>query len=794
MLHEILLALAGHTGNVIVEVTQLKAKATETADTIAESKSSSSSTLVAIPANNSVSEGTSRVVGFAVAEDLDFIPAPEKQLVSRICTLGFYYRRLQQFIDRHQHLDLVSLSLLPSTSHAASSFAYTEEAVGLYARALCAGLEEVLDRYRQSLLRAEQEILQDPSFPLSRLQLMLHEFFVVFPPVTSLVDSVVGSLGVNALHGGEILNALHRKSVVGIPLIQHTMQRLLFHCHRVLFNQISSWVVNGTISDPYDEFFIEKIDTSVPIRPAFVSSSGAAEVDENDPSSSATSSLYTARDNTGGVSEWNSEYKLRLSMLPTNYIGVPLAKKILFIGKAVALLQHPSLARYGYQLLPHEDAVQFARSVHQLRQAPLFDAVIVEAAMERVRQRVTTHLWRLVVESAGLFSHLRALKDFFLLGRGEFYLAFVDLVENKDMLGSPSARAERELNDGPFQGAALQVGIEEDEFWQRFALRLDQPSFSFPGFLQHHVCGYENATPQRVVLLGSARLNEAEFFAPPAAGPSSVAGAGPRAIRLSGPRPCDFGAVWFASRRLVERGFRTKFTFTLSQWKQQQLPFSPMNSRSDADARSPFARSPSSSVTGTTALSSSAVPPWLAETEGFSFTIQNERMSAMPSVVKLRSHSGAQTTEAASPFSYRAIPYSVEVFFHLHSPAVVSDHSGTVQSGEGGSYPNYVSVYAFGAAEENAAVLLGHAPAFPTREGDRDRERKRYSQEKVAERLVSLSDGGEHTIAIDYVPPSHKPGMLTVFVDDLATPVLCVWFIRLLAASSRLFNLRVVAG
>ena len=39
------------------------------------------------------------------------------------------------------------------------------------------------------------------------------------------------------------------------------------------------------------------------------------------------------------VEDWNSLFTLRLSMLPTSYIPATIGQKILFIGKAVKVLQ-----------------------------------------------------------------------------------------------------------------------------------------------------------------------------------------------------------------------------------------------------------------------------------------------------------------------------------------------------------------------------------------------------------------------------------------------------------------------
>jgi len=47
-------------------------------------------------------------------------------------------------------------------------------------------------------------------------------------------------------------------------------------------------------------------------------------------------------------------------------------------------------------------------------------------------------LWSLVVENADFISHLRTMKEFFLLGRGELFLAFIDKADV--MLSVPQSK------------------------------------------------------------------------------------------------------------------------------------------------------------------------------------------------------------------------------------------------------------------------------------------------------------------------------------------------------------------
>ena len=54
------------------------------------------------------------------------------------------------------------------------------------------------------------------------------------------------------------------------------------------------------------------------------------------------------------------------------------------------------------------------------------------------------HLWVMVVQEADLKGELRVMKDFFLLGRGELYLAFIDQAQHL-LQGPPAPSTEHGL-------------------------------------------------------------------------------------------------------------------------------------------------------------------------------------------------------------------------------------------------------------------------------------------------------------------------------------------------------------
>lgn len=83
---------------------------------------------------------------------------------------------------------------------------------------------------------------------------------------------------------------------------------------------------------------------------------------------------------------------------------------------------------------------------------------------------MASHLWHLVVVRAELFNHLQALKDYFLLSKGEFYHNF--LVESKGLMGLPPRddTAEADINV-PFLQSALKSTAQHDKFFNLVKLK-----------------------------------------------------------------------------------------------------------------------------------------------------------------------------------------------------------------------------------------------------------------------------------------------------------------------------------
>ncbi|KAF6158965.1 hypothetical protein GIB67_042046 [Kingdonia uniflora] len=157
------------------------------------------------------------------------------------------------------------------------------------------------------------------------------------------------------------------------------------------------------------------------------------------------------------LTDWHLGFHIFLDLLP-NHIHMRVAESILFAGKAVRVLRNPSSAFksqdavssqqvsrgsqkvVGYtghsafqkkpiadrklieeDLLPQSEADKIDTMLQELKESSEFHKRSFESAADSVRAIAASHLWQLVVVRADLNGHLKTLKDYFLLAKGDFF-------------------------------------------------------------------------------------------------------------------------------------------------------------------------------------------------------------------------------------------------------------------------------------------------------------------------------------------------------------------------------------
>ncbi|XP_015577237.1 gamma-tubulin complex component 4 homolog isoform X1 [Ricinus communis] len=472
MLHELLLALLGYTGDLIID-----------------ERGHQKSIGVHLSPDASISDERS----FKLAPDISFIDPSDRDLIERIITLGFYYRELDRFATKSRNLSWIrSTNVSPlSRANELSSNNNTQKQ-SVYRRAIANGIVEILSVYRSAVLHIEQKLLSETVPILATVTQGLNKFFVLLPPLYELVLEIER----DDIRGGQLLNLLHKRSHCGVPELQTCIQRLLWHGHQVMYNQLASWMVYGILQDQHGEFFITRQEDR-----DLVNSSAQPDMSEK-----------LARLSTDDISltDWHLGFHIFLDMLP-EYIHMCVAESVLFAGKAIRVLRNPSPAfqckdslhnqqvpkggqniqgfvgRFpvqkepfvdsnliGEELLPQSEADKIEALLQGLKESSEFHKRSFESAVDSIRAIAASHLWQLVVVRADLNGHLKALKDYFLLAKGDFFQCFLE--ESRQLMRLPPRQSTAEADlMVPFQLAAIKTIGEEDKYFSRVSLRM--PSF-----------------------------------------------------------------------------------------------------------------------------------------------------------------------------------------------------------------------------------------------------------------------------------------------------------------------------
>lgn len=407
--------------------------------------------------------------GFEVTKNLPFMHPSEAELLNKLCKLGSYYRKFRKFIDKYS-ADLSSVEIAFGKDTVEGS----KNLHGQYIHAFCAGVSSALRPYQSALVAIEKKVMDEPYTPLSYVYQGLENYFFIFPTLENLINTMEGK----KYHGCRILDLLYEAANCGIPSVKEVMDKILHTCHGVLFKQLSAWMLYGLLLDEYQEFFIRDVkkNTSKP-----------SEEDETDYGSYITSSTVLR-----GVSGRTILEELQLedeplrnqettgisiehSMLPS-YIPNRVAEKIQFIGQSVRMLKDTESLKIHHYINKFGDILQgrekeFLQTLHKLQTQPHFSVPSLETEIDKIKACVAEQLWKLVVEDADLFRHLKLLKEMYLLGRGELYLTFIDHAYNM-MKGPASNNVAYDIN-ATFKQSLAKILTYSEEYEELFEMKME---------------------------------------------------------------------------------------------------------------------------------------------------------------------------------------------------------------------------------------------------------------------------------------------------------------------------------
>ena len=478
----------------------------------------------------------------------------------------------------------------------------------LYQQALAAGLDNYAREFLAALADCEARVVEadDERFALSgaessstdsgkgevdtdaasaglSVRFELRRFRTALPAVAAFAADVRGRS--EAIRGGALLAALHRRAQDGDADVASAFAALLWQASQPFFGHVTRWMSFSELDDgagartdacgaPRD-FFISRT-AAVPgsaadsnaatvvasnvvdggarktgadaaraeVRVLATSSGPTIDTDADLPSSNeALSDVQACATRALGQAlrehAWSREYALHCDNVPSPFIPRSLAESILAVGKAVGLLRVYDASHGGKgrkiatnagcgrrrggstgpappggsddetdeQLLPQrapnlqafsggdnrgvpsaasaeatrhaanvasrgalrahfsrEDSLAVSHLMHAVRSSAEFSVLAAECVVSRVRESVYRRLWSLLVHDVGAFDHIAAVRDYLLLGRGDFFQAFLEF--SRRTVASTPATAPgvlQLLRTGPWKAAAAQVNLRHEE-------------------------------------------------------------------------------------------------------------------------------------------------------------------------------------------------------------------------------------------------------------------------------------------------------------------------------------------
>lgn len=199
-----------------------------------------------------------------------------------------------------------------------------------------------------------------------------------------LIHTILGESA--QLVGGQLLSLIHSYTYNGDQFVSKFATRILPKVVKPFFDILNKWVLCGQLVDPHHEFFVRK--------------------------------GHRASNSPAITSLWEGNFFLEYKYLP-DYIPKRIAEQIFQIGKTLHFIATACDDR---------EWVDRRKSECELDPSVLYNLELLQEQVSIAYKQVVRHLNDILRTKFHLSSHLRGLKDYLLLGKGDFVQLLVETV------------------------------------------------------------------------------------------------------------------------------------------------------------------------------------------------------------------------------------------------------------------------------------------------------------------------------------------------------------------------------
>ncbi|GAA5890728.1 hypothetical protein JCM6882_000637 [Rhodosporidiobolus microsporus] len=365
-------------------------------------------------------------IEFVLAGSGHSLPAPTRTLLHQLSELGWLYRKIDAALQRSAEGagSLGEKAARKGKGKGRGKDGAPVRKVGMVEQSLHAELKTEMTEYFRlvALLEAKLEDVESDSDEVDDAASSLKGL--------GLVEGLVGGLTLRKLDvwtqdvrlrmrmmgtllaeiggpnvGGAFLSTLHSYTSNGDPFISSFSSRLLQTLSVPFFSTLASWIYDGELRDPYDEFFVA-------LNPALDGTGDerwAAGRRRREDEDGMYGEPVAEEEGVAAHELWAQKFEFRKEMLPA-FLEEAFGKKIFSTGKSLNFMKYSC-----------EDAAWVVeRNRAEDRTLQYADMADLERSISLAYSKASQRLFELFFDKFALMEHLRTLKDYLMLGKGDF--------------------------------------------------------------------------------------------------------------------------------------------------------------------------------------------------------------------------------------------------------------------------------------------------------------------------------------------------------------------------------------
>ncbi|KAF8655241.1 hypothetical protein AX16_003145 [Volvariella volvacea WC 439] len=340
-----------------------------------------------------------------VDETKYLIPPSTKVLLHRLAEVGYLYARVDAYVREREG----------------------GANVGMIEQSLCHHLHNQLTEYYRLIAVLESQMVSNDSIndlhtdthpgrepprenglTLRRLDVWIDDWRLRLRMMSVCVEGARGA------HGGALVNLIHSYTDNGDPFVRRFTDQLLEEVSKPFFSTLHKWLFSGELYDPFLEFFVAINNSLAPLQyvhPSYLAGAVNTATGDNGTGSGLSEADDLSGERESGLHLWENKYQFQENMLPM-FVGLVFGRKIFSTGKSLNFIRYSC---HDSDWVATREKMSNTGGTLQYS-----DIAGLERSIDSAYQIASQRLFEIFVDKFKLMDHLAALKNYLMLGYGDF--------------------------------------------------------------------------------------------------------------------------------------------------------------------------------------------------------------------------------------------------------------------------------------------------------------------------------------------------------------------------------------